>query len=96
MADRHTPSRNLAPVTDEQIQKVENFLIELKKRATDALAQKDVYMAGVYAELVKQVSPIVTRAYMRKDREEKAKINKEVRTLRKSATPFERAQEKSE
>jgi hypothetical protein len=96
MANRITPTRNLTPVTDEQIQKVENLLVDLKKRATEALANKDVYMAGIYAELVKQVSPIVTRAVMRKDREEKANINREVRTLRKSATPFERASEKSE
>lgn len=90
-----TNTRKLAPITDKQIQDVQDLLMTLKSKATDAVKQGDPYMASIYGELVKRVSPIVTRAYMRKDREEKAKINKDVMALRKSKTPFERAREQS-
>lgn len=91
-----TNTRKFAPVTDQQIQDVEGLLHTLKGKARDALANKDPYMASIYAELVKVVSPIVNRAFARKDREEKAELNKGVKTLRQqSATPFERAQEQS-
>jgi ribosomal protein L22 len=86
-------TRKLAPITEKQLEDVASLLQTLKGKAQDSLNANDVYMSSVYAELVKVVSPIVTRAYARKDREEKAAINKGVKMLRKSATPFERKDE---
>lgn len=75
----------VAPITDQQIHNVEDLLHSLKGKAQAAVAEGDIYMASVYAELVKVTSPIVNRAYARKDREEKANINRGVKDLRKQA-----------
>lgn len=72
------------PITPQQVQDVENLLQTLKDKAQAANQAGDVYMNSIYAELVKVVSPITTRAHARMHREDRARINKGVKDLRKA------------
>lgn len=82
-----TEKKTLVPMTNEQLEKIQNLLADMKARANAAYQANDLYMNAIYAELVKVVSPIVMRAMARKEREEKAAINKQVRSLRKGEAP---------
>ncbi|HEU5379300.1 MAG TPA: hypothetical protein VFV38_28090 [Ktedonobacteraceae bacterium] len=73
----------MTPLGDKQVQDVESLLHTLKEKANDAYQAGDVYMNTVYAELVKVVSPIVVRAHARMHREDRARINKNAKSLRK-------------
>lgn len=72
------------PITHEDVEEVEELLRELKNRAQEAHDKNHVIMVGMYAELVKLVSPEVQRLRARLDREDKATINKQHRELRKA------------
>ena len=63
----------------------ENLLQEMKQRAADAHKNNDVFMMSVMAQLLKVVSPIVTKAIARKHREDLARINADHRELREQA-----------
>jgi hypothetical protein len=86
-AQNKTNNLNKTPITEKQVQDVEGLLSTLKGKAGDAHQAGDVYMTTVYAELVKVVSPIVQRAHARMIREDKARINKNAKALRKSNAP---------
>jgi CRISPR/Cas system-associated endonuclease Cas3-HD len=79
-----------APINPEtakaNLQRVEDLLENLKEDAQKAIAEKDVYMLGVYQEILKVVSPITTRAAARLRREDQAAINKSRIALVKSIT----------
>jgi hypothetical protein len=60
----------------------EDLLQDLKQRAQAAHAHNDVFMMGVMSQLLKVVSPIVTRAIARANREDLAKINADHRELK--------------
>ncbi len=77
-----TQKNRSLPVTEQQVQAVEELLSSLKERANNAYSAGDAYMNSVYAELVKVVSPIVQRANARMARESQAQINKNARELR--------------
>lgn len=82
-----TTNLNKTPITEKQVQDVEGLLSTLKGKAGEAHQASDSYMTTVYAELVKVVSPIVQRAHARMLREDKARINKNAKALRKSHAP---------
>jgi hypothetical protein len=63
----------------------ENLLQEMKQRAAEAHKNNDVFMMSVMAQLLKVVSPIVTKAIARKHREDLARINADHRELREQA-----------
>jgi phage host-nuclease inhibitor protein Gam len=74
----------LTPVSDQDIEELENLLREMKNRAGEANDKGNVIMLSVYAELVKKVSPEVQRLRARVEREEKAAINKHLQATRKA------------
>ena len=59
-----------------------DFLVELKQKAKQAHEANDVFMMGIYTDLIKVTSPIVNRAHARLLREERAKINAAHKELR--------------
>jgi hypothetical protein len=78
------PAAQAASVDHSQIEKVSALLSKLKAEARAASDEGDVFMLGVYKELIKVCSPIVMRAYARAEREENAAINKAHKGLRKA------------
>lgn len=72
------------PMTAQQLQDVEGLLQTLKDKAQAANQAGDVYMNGIYAQLVSVVAPITTRAHARMHREDRARINKGAKELRKT------------
>jgi hypothetical protein len=60
----------------------EDLLQDLKNRAQNAHKNNDVFMMGVMSQLLKVVSPIVTRAIARANREDLARINADHRELK--------------
>jgi len=74
----------LIPVSDQDVASIEELLRELKSRAKAASDAKNVVMLGVYADLVKRVSPAVQRLRARVDREDRAAINRDHKEQRKA------------
>ena len=64
------------------VQRAEAFLQELKAQARQAHANNDVFMMGLFRELLGVASPIVSKAIARYHREERAGINKMHKELR--------------
>ena len=84
MADQTNPQAvPNASLTNKHLERVTDLLTGLKEDARQAESEGDVFMLGVYNELVGVVSPIVVRASARLVRQEKAEINKAHRNLRK-------------
>ncbi|HEY0754245.1 MAG TPA: hypothetical protein VGD98_09805 [Ktedonobacteraceae bacterium] len=77
-------TKPMKPITPQQVQDVEGLLQTLKDKAQTAHQAGDIYMNSIYAELVKVVSPITTRAHARMHREDRARINKGVKELRRA------------
>ncbi len=71
-------------MTAEKVDRVNALLQELKTDARKAIEEGDLFMAGVYKELLRVTSPIVVNATARLEREEKAQINKDEKALRKA------------
>ena len=69
----------------EKLEHIEDILREFKEEARKAEQSNDIFTLSVYNTLLKAMSPIVTRAYARIEREGNAEINKAERALRKSA-----------
>jgi hypothetical protein len=63
----------------------EQFLHELKTRAEDCHKRNDVFMMSLYTDVLKVVSPIVTRSIARSMREERARLNSMHAELRAQA-----------
>lgn len=72
------------PISDEDVEELEGLLRDLKSRAGEANQKGNVIMLGMYAELVKLVSPEVQRLRARLDRIEKAEINRQHKEMRKA------------
>lgn len=79
MADK--AKRNLTPITEADLTNVDTFLQSLKKQAQDYYAQKNLVMLGIYADLIKLVSPRVTRLHARYERESTAGVNRNRKEL---------------
>jgi hypothetical protein len=67
------------------VEKAENLLRDLKRQAEDAHKANDKFTLNLMAELIKTVSPIVTKAVNRYHREERARINALRYELRESS-----------
>ena len=72
----------MAEFTQKSVDAALDFLVELKSKAKAAHEANDVFMMGVYADLIKVTSPIVNRAHARLLREDRAKINAAHKELR--------------
>jgi len=72
------------PISDEDVEELDSLLKDLKARAAEANEKGNVIMLGMYAELVKLVSPEVQRLRARLDREEKAHINRQHKAMRQA------------
>jgi len=73
------------PKQNNSVATAENLLAEMKQRAADAHKNNDVFMMSVMSQLLKVVSPIVTKAIARQHREDLAKINADHREMREQA-----------
>jgi hypothetical protein len=68
--------------TQKSVESAQNLLADLKARAKQAEQENDVFTFSILNDLIKATSPIVTRAFMRLQREENAKINAAHKKLR--------------
>jgi hypothetical protein len=71
-------------ITEEDVNDVEELLSEMKTRANKANDDGNVTMLGVYAEMVKIISPKVSQLRERKEREDRADINRRHHEMRKA------------
>jgi predicted N-acyltransferase len=61
--------------TNNSVASAENLLAQLKQQAEQAHKSGDGFMMGVYVELIRVATPVVTKAIARYHREERARIN---------------------
>ena len=73
--------RILTPITEADLDNVDTFLKDLKKQAGDYYQQKNLVMLGIYADLIKVVSPRVTKLHARFERESTAGVNRNRKEL---------------
>lgn len=66
----------------EHVKSAEDLLQDLKARAKAAQEANDVFTFGILNDLIKSVSPIVSKAYLRAQRSENARINAAHKALR--------------
>ncbi len=71
-------------ISEEAIENAKSLLRKLKEEASKAHETGDILMLDMYNELLKVASPIVMRYLARKERAEKAEINRLRGELRKS------------
>jgi hypothetical protein len=69
----------------DSLNAAQDVLMDLKSKASEAERRGDAYTFGLMNQLVKVVSPIVTKAHARLLREEKADLNKRHQTLKANA-----------
>src|SRR2546430_1635844 len=84
MNNPHRPDsdNNNNQFSQRSVDQALDFLMDLKGRAKQAEEQNDVFMMSIYRDLVKAVSPIVTRAQARLVREDNARLNAGYKALR--------------
>lgn len=73
----------MADFKPESLDAAQDVLSDLKERAKDAENKGDVFTFGIMNELIKVVSPIVTKAHARLIREERAQHNAAFMELKK-------------
>lgn len=73
--------------TQKSLDAALDLLTDLKGKAKQAESEEDVFTFGILNDLIKTVSPIVTKAHKRLIREENAKINKAHKDLRAKVRP---------
>ena len=72
----------MADFKPESLDAAQDVLSDLKARAKDAEDKGDVFTFGIMNELIKVVSPIVTRTHARLVREERAQHNAAFKALK--------------
>lgn len=77
--------------TKNSVEKVETILQNLKAEAKKAHDEEDVFLMSVLTDMIKLVSPVVTKAIARQHRETNAKINKAHKKLREKAAAAKEA-----
>lgn len=75
MADNNNKSTS-------SVNAAEGLLNQLKSQAEQAHKANDVFMMGVYSELIRVATPVVTKAVARFHREERARLNAMHKELR--------------
>ena len=83
------------PTNPESVAKAEKILTDLKAEAQVAFEAEDVFLMGIFTQMIKLVSPVVTTAIERQHRESRAAINADHASLRKKAAAA-REQERAE
>ncbi len=73
---------NESSFTQKSVESAQGLLADLKARAKQAEQENDVFTFSILNDLIKATSPIVTKAFMRLQREENAKINAAHKALR--------------
>ena len=68
--------------SQNNIDAAQEILSDLKAKAKAAQDANDVFTFGILNDLIKTVSPIVTKAFMRLQRAENARINAAHKELR--------------
>ncbi|HVB20595.1 MAG TPA: hypothetical protein VNG51_01435 [Ktedonobacteraceae bacterium] len=71
-------------VSEKDLEELDTLLQEMKTRANEAHDKGNEVLLGVYAALVKVVSPEVQRLHARVEREDRAAINKKKKVLSKA------------
>jgi len=69
-------------ITPESIEAAENLLADIKAKAQAAHDAEDVFMMGLFTDVLAVVSPIVTKSIARAHREARAAINADHKALR--------------
>ena len=85
--------RNPNAFNPHSLKAAQDVLSSLKSQAAEAEKRGDAFTFGLMNQLVKVVSPIVTRAHARLIREEKAEMNRKHEALKKQTrgnAPFKR------
>ncbi len=72
----------MANFNPDSLDAAQDVLSDLKARAKDAEDKGDVFTFGLMNELIKVVSPIVTKAHARLIREERAQHNAAFKALK--------------
>lgn len=70
------------PINQASLDRVDALLTDLKTRASAAQEAGDVFVMGVYVEIISVVSPIVRKAHNRLERENLAAIRKARKEMR--------------
>jgi hypothetical protein len=81
---------------ERNVEAANGLLQEITARASQAREQNNVFLLDLYTELLRVVSPIVTRAFAHARRQERAAINKAHKALRKQAREAREAAKKAE
>jgi alpha-acetolactate decarboxylase len=68
--------------TSKSVEAAEDLLKDIKDKARAANEANDVFMMGIFKEVLDVVSPIVTKSITRYHRQERAEINKQHKALR--------------
>lgn len=68
--------------TGKSVEAAEELLADIKGKARAANEANDVFMMGIFKEVLDVVSPIVTKSIARYHRQERAEINKQHKALR--------------
>jgi len=66
----------------QSVEEAEAFLQSLKEKAQAAHQAEDVFLMGIYTELIGVTSPIINKAISRQLRESRAMINRKHKELR--------------
>lgn len=77
--------RNPNAFNSNSLKAAQDILSMLKSQATEAEKRGDTFTFGLMNQLVKVVSPIVTRAHARLIREEKAEMNRRHQALKEQS-----------
>lgn len=96
MAERNASNPNT--FNPNSLKAAESVLMDLKSKATEAEKHGDAFTFGLMNQLVKVVSPIVTKAHARLIREEKAEMNRRHQELKAKSggnIPFKRDENKA-
>jgi hypothetical protein len=86
-------TQGTSTVTEEDVSDVEELLAEMKTRANKANDDGNLIMLGVYAEMVKIVSPKVSQLRERKEREDRASINRRHHEMRQARRQAQQTQQ---
>lgn len=73
--------------TQKSLDAALDLLTDLKSKAKQAETEEDPFTFGILNDLIKRVSPVVTKAHARLIREENARINKAHKELRAKVRP---------
>jgi hypothetical protein len=77
-------TNNATPITEADVDEAYQLLSEMKQRANQAHDNGNVIMLGVYADMIRLISPKVSQLRERLEREDRAGINRQHRDLRQA------------